>query len=438
MNTISIRMTSQGMRTIFIVAIALCCCVGDALAKDELNTANGFKALFNGEDFEGWYGGETRAPGFLKGKPEGEWGKYRIKMYEAVAKHWHVENGELIGSGDGPDMVTWGLYSDFELQLEWKVSPSGESGISLRGYPGITLWDTASKALHARGADRGSGGLFAGEGQGTPPTENADKPTGQWNTMVVRMVGPYVTVTLNGQKVQDGIEIHNAYKPGAPLPAAGPIHLQVQSGEVRFRNVSIRALSDEEANKRLDGIVDDDNNFTPLFKGEGLAGWTGALHGYESIEGGIRSKRGGKALIVTEKQYRDFIVRLEFKLPPGGNSGLILRAPGPTKPGLELQVLDNPHEMFKSLKNTQYHGSAYGISAARRGFLRPTGQWNHQEVYLEGDHLRVTLNGYEILNTKLKEAAPKNANATRAQGHFGFLGHNDPVSFRHVRIKEIE
>lgn len=429
----------QYCRFVVQLFLAVMLCAGSArtVAQAEPNAPEGFESIFNGQDFEGWYGGETRDPSFSKGWGEPQWSRYRNGLHKAVARHWRIEDGELIGTGAGPDLVCWGQYSDFEMWLDWKVSKDAESGISLRHQPGIQLWDAESAALRERGADKGSGGLSQNKESGLLPAERADKPTGQWNRMYLRMVGPYVTVILNDKKVLDNVALKNVYVQDSPIDASGSIHLRTRGGEVRFRNIAIRELSAEASNAVLIDAAGDDKGYTPLFNGKDFTGWIGATNSYEIIEDGVRCKHLGGGKMVTQKQYKDFIVRMEIKLCPGGNNGLAIRAPGPGGGVLELQVLDDPHEMFAKLKPDQYHGSAYGIKPAHRGYLRPTGQWNYQEVYVKGDHIRVVLNGYEILNVRLKEAAPNNAAAMRTQGHFGFISHADPVAFRNIRIKEL-
>lgn len=429
--------TRSNLLTFFTLTLALCGWSADAAAQDKQAAPDGFESIFNGRDLEGWEAGETKDPKSFEGMSEPDWYHYRKGLYGRVPKHWRVEAGELIGTGAGPDLVTWDHYGDFEMRLEWKVSPDGHAGICLRRFPEIKLCDTASKTLKEKGADKGSGGLSRNKEQGKFPSEVADKPAGQWNKMVVQMVGPYVTVILNGKKVLDNVGLENAFEPGSPIHASGPIHLRTLGGQVRYRNISIRKIHPEASNAVLDEAAGDDADFTQMFNGKDFTGWIGATNSYELIEGGIRSKRGQNGRLVTDEQYSDFVVRFEFKLPPGGNNGLMIRAPGVGGAAVELQVLDDTHVMHKKLKPYQYHGSAYGIAPARRGYLRPVGKWNHQEVSVKRDHVRVVLNGYLILDTKLKEAAPNNAAAAREQGHFGFTSHLDPVAFRHVRIKEL-
>jgi hypothetical protein len=113
--------------------------------------------------------------------------------------------------------------------------------------------------------------------------------------------------------------------------------------------------------------------------------------------------------------------------------------------GMELQILDSEHPIYKDLHEYQYHGSVYGIIPAKRGFLKPTGEWNYQEVIAKGNHIKITLNGTVIVDGDIKEAT-KNGTPDKKQhpglfnekGHIGFLGHGSPVKFRNIRIKELK
>jgi hypothetical protein len=149
---------------------------------------------------------------------------------------------------------------------------------------------------------------------------------------------------------------------------------------------------------------------------------------------------------LTENEYANFVARLEFRLPPGGNNGLAIRSPGNGDAAYsamcELQVLDNDAEKYADLDPRQYHGSAYGISPAKRGYLRPSGEWNFQEVTVDGSTIKVELNGAVILDTDVNKITDYMANSphpgkSRPSGYFGFAGHNDPVEFRNVSIRTL-
>ena len=415
-------------------------------AQENNQPPKGFLPLFNGMDLEGWTGGTTQDPvklsAKLKDMTREQWQAYRDEMEAKIEKHWRVENGELISDGKGPHLVTWRQYADFEMWVDWKLmSAGGDSGVYVRDTPQIQIWDPNHKPAHKHGSDKGSGGLWNNKKHPRDPSQLADNPIGEWNRMYIRMVGPYCTVILNDKKVVDNVVLENFFDRNKPVYATGRIHLQTHGSETRFRNVFVRRLSSEESNELLTEIAGDDDTFTPLFNGKDLAGWTGATANYEVKDGAIYCKRDHGGNLITEKQYSDFTVRLEFNTPPAGNNGLAIRTPDaesvPAADALELQVLDDNHIAYVDLEPYQYHGSAYGIAPALQGYLRPAGQWNYQQVTVKGDHVMVELNGYTILDVKLKEAAPDDHPAkTFTKGHFGFSGHDDPVGFRNIRIKE--
>jgi hypothetical protein len=186
-----------------------------------------------------------------------------------------------------------------------------------------------------------------------------------------------------------------------------------------------------------------------LFNGESLDGWVGNKTDYVVEDGMIviYPDRGGKGNLFTEKEYANFIFRFEFQLTPGANNGLGIRAPlegDAAYVGMELQILDNTAEKYAELHEYQYHGSVYGVIPAKRGFLKPVGEWNQQEVIANGDSITVVLNGEVIVNGDIKEArkggtldGKKHKGLKNKKGHIGFLGHGDLVKFRSIRIKEM-
>jgi hypothetical protein len=193
----------------------------------------------------------------------------------------------------------------------------------------------------------------------------------------------------------------------------------------------------------------DPAGFKSIFNGKDFSGWTGPLDCC-SIEAGAivwQPNKGGT--IYTEAEYTNFIVRLEFKLPPGGNNGLAIRYPGSGDTAYvgmcECQVLDDHYEAAtgKPIDPRQAHGSAYGMAAAKRGFQRPIGEWNYEEVTVIGSTIKVNLNGTIILDADLSTVTDyagghAHPGKNRTSGHFGFAGHNDPVRFRHIAIKTLD
>ena len=282
---------------------------------------------------------------------------------------------------------------------------------------------------------------------GQLPLVLADKPFGQWNHFRILQIGSRTWVELNEKLVVDGAIMENFWdKEGrSPLPATGPIQLQTHGGEIRWRNIVVRDIDAEEAISRLRGD-DAKYGFAPIFNGRDLTGWAGAVDDYEVVDGAIVCKAGRGGVLFTEETYDDFIVRLEFKLPPGGNNGLTIRYPGHGQPpydGMcELQILDDDAEQYAELDPRQYHGSVYGIVAAHRGYLRPAGEWNYQEVTVQGSTIKVELNGSVIVDADVSKVTEfkdnlKHPGVGRTSGHFGFAGHNDPVMFRNIAIKRL-
>lgn len=193
--------------------------------------------------------------------------------------------------------------------------------------------------------------------------------------------------------------------------------------------------------------AEETQGFVSIFDGKTLDGWVGSTEGYAVEDGAIYCipQKGGN--LYSAKEYRDFILRFEFKLTPNANNGLGIRAPragDAAYQGLELQILDNDGPAYKSIQPWQTHGSVYGIAAAKRGALKPVGEWNEQEVVVHGRKVWVILNGQTIVLADLDEAStPKTLDGKnhpgllRAQGHLAFLGHGHRVDARNLRIKEI-
>jgi hypothetical protein len=409
---------------------------------------DGFRVLFDGKDLNGWHGHNPHDTVNIESAKRNE----AIAGYQKeFLAHWRVENGELVNDGNGPYATTNEEFGDIELRIDYKTVPQADSGIYLRGSPQIQIWDyTKEGGKWDRGADKGSGGLFNNSPNtpGRDPLQLADKSFGQWNRLHILQLGSRTTVVLNDKLVVDNAVMENFWDDARkrPLPARGPIHLQTHGGEIRWRNIFVREVPSDEANARLRGD-DAAQGFLSLFNGSDLAGWTGAVDDYEVRDGAIVCKQGKGGELFTKEEYDNFVVRLEFKLPPGGNNGLAIRSPAAGQPHLnamcELQVLDDTAEMYAKLDPRQYHGSAYGMVPAHRGYLRPLGEWNYQEVTVVGPKIKVELNGSVILDadlsqvTEFKDGSP-HPGKDRTSGHFGFAGHSDPVMFRNVAIKRLK
>lgn len=437
----------------FFPAFSLCfgLLISSPLSTYAQTAPAGFTAIFNGKDLSGWAAMETDNPrNFAALSPEEKKSAFEAAA-EKTEKFWRVEDGEIVNDGKGPYLTTMKNFRDFELLIEYKTVAKADSGIYLKATPQVQIWDSTDESKFRVGSDKGSGGLWnqAKGSAGKYPLVLADKPFGQWNQFRILQIGSRTSVWLNDQLVVDHVLMENRHwgrQSKLPLIAQGPIQLQTHGGEIRWRNIFIKEFTADQANEILASKAAD--GFKSIFNGKDLNGWAGAVDSYDVVDGGaIRCKAGTSGTAFTQQQYTDFAARLEFKLPPGGNNGLAIRYPGEKDTAYhgmcELQLLDGEHKKFAGkLDSRQYHGSAYGMAAAHRGYLRPTGDWNFQEVTVVGSTIKVELNGTLILDcdlatiTEYLDGKP-HPGKDRVKGHFGFAGHGDPVEFRNLSIKTL-
>ena len=211
----------------------------------------------------------------------------------------------------------------------WKLAPNGDSGIYLRGCPQVQL-GTPRTSSAPNGADKGSGALWNNQTHERWPTEVADKPVGQWNKMYVRMVGEYVTVVLNGKTVVDNVVLENYFDREVPVFARGPIHLQTHGSEMRFRNLFVREIPPEEANELLGKIRRRRRGVRATLQRHGL-------RRLDRRHRQLRSRRrrhplqgGARRQPAHDREYGNFVVRLEFQLPPAATTAWPSARPPPT------------------------------------------------------------------------------------------------------------
>ncbi len=189
-----------------------------------------------------------------------------------------------------------------------------------------------------------------------------------------------------------------------------------------------------------------ETGFTSLFDGQSLQGWTfvGEGPGCFAKNGVIVNPKGCSGNLFTEKEFSDFILRLDYKLEPGGNNGVGIRAPlgkGVSYSGMEIQILDDKAPKHATIKPWQFNGSVYGIIPAKNGTPK-IGEWNSYEITARGRHIKVVLNGKTIVDGNLNDVRDakvidQHPGTFKDRGHIGFLGHYDHVEFRNIRIKEL-
>ena len=424
---------------------------GDESDYDKINIKNyleemlkekGFVSMFNGKNLDGWQG-LVENPIARSKLSKKELAEKQAEANLKMLENWSVKNGTIVFSGKGANLCSVKDYGDFELIVDWRITKKGDSGLYLRGTPQVQVWDTSRVES---GAQVGSGGLYNNKINESKPLKVADNPVGEWNTFHVTMVGENVTVYLNGELVVDNIPLENYWDRNQPIFEKGAIELQAHGNELGFRNIYVREINTKEI-----GLTEEEKaeGFEALFNGKNLDGWQGNKTDYYAENGElvVNPKMGGHGNLFTEKEYSDFVFRFDFQLTPGANNGLGIRASlegDAAYEATELQILDNTASIYANLEDYQYHGSAYGIIAAKRGFLNPVGEWNSEEVILKGSKIKITLNGEVILEGDLIEASKNGTldhknhpGLKRDKGYIGFLGHGSELKFKNILIKDL-
>jgi hypothetical protein len=205
--------------------------------------------------------------------------------------------------------------------------------------------------------------------------------------------------------------------------------------------------SDDKKDEKKPAVPE---GFTPLFNGKDLTGWTVTPGGKKELWGadaekGILFVNGGGGWLMTEKEYGDFEIRVDYKIPEKGNSGVALRAPlegDPAYKGMEIQILDDAwHKAnLKGLKPTQLTGSIYDVVPPSKDATKPVGEWNTMHITAKGPKVTVVLNGTTIVEANLedhKDRADKHPGLLRTKGHLGLQSHSERVEFRNVYVKPL-
>ncbi|MFM9010669.1 MAG: DUF1080 domain-containing protein [Planctomycetota bacterium] len=361
---------------------------------------------------------------------------------------------------------------DVEMSLEWRhLSDGGNSGVFLWAPPealeGIAPGTLPKGGIEVQVLDHGftaqyekstgkPGDWFTTDGDvfpvGTstmkpfPPTspsgersfpkQRHSRGTPEWNHYFIRAVGGEVRLWVNGHEVSGGSDC---------TPSRGYLCLESEGAPVEFRRMKIREVSQPSGGPAERG---DEQGFVPLFDGRTLAGWQGALEGHHVVDGELRTKPGSRGNLMTTGEYDDFELRFAFKLTPGANNGLGIRAPltgDSAFEGMEIQILDDGHPKHADLQPWQAHGSIYGVVAAERGCLKPAGEWNEETVVVRGTRVKVVGNGKTIVDADtapFRDGQPTpdgrpHPGLVRTRGHIGFLGHGDEIHLRDIRIRDL-
>jgi hypothetical protein len=347
-----------------------------------------FMSLFDGKTLDGWI----------------------VTECEAVVKDGTI----LLASGNG-FVRSQQQYADFILELDWKAlaADNWDSGVFFRaGLPVAPRpWPKQYQANFRKGQECNVDGLKGATSTGLT------KP-GEWNHFKLTVVGPAAEMEINGRP---------AWKATGLKPRSGYIGLQAEvplGGQFLFRNIRIAELG-----------------YKPLFNGRDLSGWEGGDAKAETCwkaEDGLLTCTGKPGTwLRTTGRYGDFNLRLEYKLKPGGNSGVYIHSPANGEHhgqgnGVEVQILDDASPRYAKLEPYQYSGSLYTLVPAKRGSALPAGQWNRLEINCRGTRYRVVQNGAVVIDVKADTIPDLKARA--AEGFLGLQNHNEEVSFRNLRV----
>lgn len=174
-----------------------------------------------------------------------------------------------------------------------------------------------------------------------------------------------------------------------------------------------------------------------LFDGKTLDGWWVQgqnKEGFRARDGAIEWAGGGGNMLLTRDRYDNFILRLEWKIKPGGNSGIFLRAPRAnraSKIGMEFQLRgDHGRE-----PDADCTGAIYDVAAPRADAGKPAGEWNALEIALDGPVFRAVLNGELVQDLNLDDNEELCLRLRR--GFIGLQDHGCDVAFRNIRLKKL-
>jgi len=236
------RLCHRSLASLFVLAVLAGPCFAETAPRGKNNVPpKGFQALFNGKDLTNWKGfvGSPKARAKMSKQ---QLAAAQKKANERMRKHWQVVDGVLVFDGKGKNLCTAKNYGNFELLVDWKIEPKGDSGIYLRGTPQVQIWDAGSRKI-------GSGGLYNNKKNPSKPLVLADNPVGEWNTFRIRMLGEKVSVWLNGKLVVDNTTLENYWERGKPIYKTGSIELQNHGNTLYFRNIFIKELPAKGAEK---------------------------------------------------------------------------------------------------------------------------------------------------------------------------------------------
>ena len=380
--------------------------------------------LFDGRSLNGW---------------EGDTNVWRTNQYEK----------SLTNTGRGNLLFTRKQYDNFIIQLEFRSEDRARNGLILR------IDDDAkqdmSKAMEIKIVDdrnvsgQDHNGSVAGTLFGPKPFTFYGN---HWNFLEVIADGQKITTYVNGMKVVDDTLPRD--KPFSNV-RSGRIGFMGFGGTTAFRNIRVKPLKAGEDGKTSRITANDSREgFTPIFDGKTLNGWQGEQDKFR-VENNMLTNFGDGGSLATIKEYRNFVLRFEFRLARNADNNIYIRKSGDNS-GLEFKVNDD--SFFQADRpQIDFHGSICHIVPARRGNLNAVGQWNTMEITANGSMIRVVLNDQIVVDTDIHSIyIPDSGNYWLAtaiaglrskSGHIEFLGRvtrdgrGGQTDFRNIRVKEL-
>jgi hypothetical protein len=394
--------------------------LGDSHAGD------GFVPLFNGEDLDGW-------------SAEG-----------GADDQWSVQDQTIVGRSSSyrtrSYLLTKKKYRDFVLRLELNVAEGSHGAVAIRAIEGERLHEKSVfdhpliKLTNPTMNDReptGTTFFLKSAAEYVHPDTVLSLPTDTWHVMEVRVQGDHCVATVNGKEVIDTkLDPEAENKPGL-VPglqrSKGKIGLQANTGTMRYRKIEIKELSAKPA-----------GGFVPLFNGKDLAGWEKVGKGDWEAQDGVLRTRGDEkpGWLATRREYGDFELALEYRLGPGANSGVFLRAWKDGDPRgsqfLEIQLIDDRGN--NTVGKTTGTAAIYAVVAPNPTVESTPGAWHKLEIRARGRRLQVSFEGQKVIDANLDDY-PKSfgrfPGLTQTSGRIGLQNYGTSVEFRNVRIKEL-
>jgi hypothetical protein len=431
--------------------------IGTACAPAKDEEREGFVRLFDGKDTAGWVqrGGEAA---------------------------YSVEDGALVGRTalDTPNsfLCPEKEYSDFVLEFEVKVDPELNSGVQIRsqsrpdyrdgrvhGYQ-VEI-DPTPRGYSGRIYDEGRRGQFLDDGEDNEAALKAFKP-GEWNAYKIEALGDRIRTWVNGVPVADLVDgVDHSGFIGFQVHSAGEAGL-----EVRWRNIWIKELPRVATGEHPNTLTAEEREagWRLLWDGKTTWGWRGARSeefpekGWEVADGvltvlesgGAEAEAGGD--IITVDPWSSFELKLDFNITPGANSGIkyfvdpeLNKAKG-SAIGLEYQILDDEAHPDARMgrDGNRTLASLYDLIAAPAGKpVHPVGEWNEARIVAEGNHVEHWLNGEKVV--EFERGSPEfrrlvaqskykiwKSFGELPEGHILLQDHGNRVSFRNIRIRELD